>query len=90
MVPNIQKTAELVQEISAASREQDSGSAQISMSIQGLDTVIQQNSSSSEEMASAADELQTQAEQLLEMVSNFIVKDSQEIPAPKMPKTLPA
>ena len=90
MVPNIQKTAELVQEISAASREQDAGSAQIAMSIQGLDTVIQQNSSSSEEMASAADELHNQAEQLHEMVSRFTVKNSPDTLNRDLPKELPA
>ena len=45
IVPNIQKTAELVQEISAASKEQDSGAEQINKAIQQLDQVIQQNAS---------------------------------------------
>ena len=71
MVPNIQKTAELVQEIAAASREQDAGAEQISKSIQQLDSVIQQNASASEEMASTAEELSGQAEQLAEMISFF-------------------
>jgi len=71
LVPNIQKTAELVQEISAASREQDAGAEQISKSIQQLDSVIQQNASASEEMASTAEELSSQSEQLAEMISYF-------------------
>ena len=71
MVPNIQKTAELVQEIAAASREQDAGAEQIGKSIQQLDSVIQQNASASEEMASTAEELSGQAEQLAEMISFF-------------------
>ncbi len=71
LVPNIQRTAELVQEISAASREQDSGAEQINKSIQQLDNVIQQNASSSEEMASTAEELQSQSEQLIEIISFF-------------------
>lgn len=62
LVPNIQSTAELVQEISAASREQDAGADQINKSIQQLDTVIQQNASASEEMASTAEELSSQSE----------------------------
>jgi methyl-accepting chemotaxis protein len=45
LVPNIQKTAELVQEISAASNEQSSGAEQINRAIQQLDQVIQQNAS---------------------------------------------
>ncbi len=71
LVPNIQKTAELVQEISAASREQDAGANQINQSIQQLDMVIQQNASASEEMASTAEELSGQSEQLSEIISFF-------------------
>ncbi|PLX72190.1 MAG: hypothetical protein C0614_14015 [Desulfuromonas sp.] len=73
LVPSIQKTAELVQEISAASREQDAGAEQIAKSIQQLDAVIQQNASASEEMASTAEELSGQAEQLAEMIAYFKV-----------------
>ena len=75
LVPNIQKTSELAQEISAASREQDAGAEQISKSMQQLDSVIQQNASASEEMASTAEELSGQAEQLSEMISFFAVND---------------
>jgi methyl-accepting chemotaxis protein len=79
MVPNIQRTAELVQEIAAASREQDAGAEQISKSIQQLDAVIQQNASASEEMASTAEELSGQAEQLAEMIAFFVVDDGARI-----------
>ena len=75
LVPNIQKTAELVQEISAASREQDAGAEQISKSIQQLDAVIQQNASASEEMASTSEELSGQSEQLAEMISFFMIDE---------------
>lgn len=75
LVPNIQKTAELVQEISAASREQDAGADQIAKSIQQLDAVIQQNASASEEMASTSEELSGQSDQLAEMISFFSVDD---------------
>jgi methyl-accepting chemotaxis protein len=71
MVPSIQKTAELVQEIAAASREQDSGAGQISKAIMQLDQVIQQNASASEEMASTAEELTSQAEQLQDLIGFF-------------------
>jgi methyl-accepting chemotaxis protein len=73
MVPDIQKTAELVQEISAASREQDTGAEQINKAIQQLDQVIQQNAGASEEMASTAEELASQAEQLLCAIGFFKV-----------------
>jgi methyl-accepting chemotaxis protein len=64
MVPDIQKTADLVQEISAASKEQDAGAEQINKAIQQLDSVIQQNASASEEMSSTSEELASQAQQL--------------------------
>ena len=71
IVPDIQKTAELVQEINASSREQDSGAGQINKAIQQLDRVIQQNASAAEEMASTAEELSSQAEQLQRAVAFF-------------------
>ncbi|TGU71129.1 HAMP domain-containing protein [Geomonas terrae] len=71
MVPDIQRTAELVQEISAASREQDTGAEQINKAIQQLDQVIQQNASASEEMSSTAEELASQAEQLQGTIAFF-------------------
>ena len=78
LVPNIQRTAELVQEISAASREQDTGAEQINTSIQQLDSVIQQNASASEEMASTAEELSSQSEQLLEMINFFQMAEAKK------------
>ena len=77
IVPDIQKTAELVQEISASCREQDVGADQINKSIQQLDLVIQQNASSSQEIASTAEELFSQAEQLQQAVASFIVDGSE-------------
>jgi methyl-accepting chemotaxis protein len=71
LVPDIKKTAELVQEISAGSREQSSGAEQINKAIQQLDQVIQQNASASEEMASTSEELSSQAEQLLATIGFF-------------------
>jgi methyl-accepting chemotaxis protein len=74
ILPDVQKTAELVQEISAASREQDSGAAQINKAIQQLDQVIQENASASEETSSTASELSAQAEQLQEVIGFFKVE----------------
>jgi len=71
LVPDIQKTAELVQEINAASKEQTTGSDQINAAIQQLNQVIQQNASAAEEMASTAEELSSQAEQLQDTISFF-------------------
>jgi methyl-accepting chemotaxis protein len=58
ILPNIQKTAELVQEISAASKEQDIGAQQITSAIQSLERVIQQNSGGADEMAATAEQLE--------------------------------
>ncbi len=71
MLPDIQKTAELVQEISASSREQDTGADQINKAIQQLDQVIQQNAGATEEMASTSEELSSQAEQLKATIAFF-------------------
>ena len=71
MLPHIRKTSELVQEINASSREQDSGAGQINKAIQRLDQVIQQNASAAQEMASTAGELSSQAEQLQGVVAFF-------------------
>ena len=71
LVPDIQRTAELVQEISAASNEQNAGAEQINKALQQLDQVIQQNASASEEMASTSEELSSQAEQLQATIGFF-------------------
>jgi methyl-accepting chemotaxis protein len=71
ILPDINKTADLVQEISVASREQDTGAEQINKAIQQLDKVIQQNASAAEEMASTAEELSSQAEQLQGTIAFF-------------------
>lgn len=76
LVPDIQKTAELVQEISAASNEQNSGAEQINKAIQQLDQVVQQNSGAAEEMSSTAEELAAQSEQLQGAIAFFKIDNS--------------
>jgi methyl-accepting chemotaxis protein len=71
LVPDIQRTAELVQEITAASKEQDTGAVQINQALQQLEQVIQQNASAAEEMASTTEELTGQSEQLVGALSFF-------------------
>ena len=73
LVPDIQKTAELVQEINGASTEMNSGAEQINKAIQQLDQVIQQNAGAAEEMSSTAEELSSQAEQLQSTIEFFKV-----------------
>jgi methyl-accepting chemotaxis protein len=103
LVPDIQRTAELVQEISAASSEQNAGAEQINKALQQLDQVIQQNASASEEMASTSEELSSQAEQLQSSIAFFHLgataarvtrqathRGKPQSGARKAPKTLPA
>ena len=71
LVPNIQKTADLVKEISAASNEQNTGAEQINTALQQLQGVIQQNASASEEMASTSEELSGQAQGLMASIDFF-------------------
>ena len=71
IVPEVEKTSQLVQEITAASNEMNSGADQVNNAIQQLNQVTQQNASSSEELASNAEELSSQAEQLQQVVSFF-------------------
>lgn len=71
VVPNVEKTASLIQEISAASDEQKTGTDQIVTAITQMDKVAQQSAASSEELAATSEELSSQAEQLQEMIGYF-------------------
>lgn len=71
IAPEIGRTAKLVQEITAASMEQNSGAEQVNNAIQQLNHVTQQNAAASEEMATGSQELSSQAQQLLELISFF-------------------
>ena len=74
LVPDIQRTADRVKEISAASREQAAGVDQISMSIQKLNDVAQQNAGSAEELSASSEELAAQADHLKQAISYFNVE----------------
>jgi methyl-accepting chemotaxis protein len=71
MVPTINKTSELVQEISAASSEQTSGVNQITTAMSHLNSATQQNASASEQLSATAEELSGQAAQLQDMMAFF-------------------
>jgi len=77
IIPDIRKTAELVQEINASSSEQSTGAVQINQAIMQLDQVIQSNAAASEEMAATAEELAGQAEQLKNAVAFFKMREEQ-------------
>jgi methyl-accepting chemotaxis protein len=74
IVPSIQRTAELVQEIAAASEEQTAGVEQINRAVNQLDQISQQNAAASEELASAAEQLNSQSQHLLQMIALFDCK----------------
>ena len=71
LIPEIQKTADLIQEIAAANTEQSNGVTQINSAVQQLNTVTQQNASASEELASSSEELSAQASHLKNLISFF-------------------
>lgn len=91
MLPSIQKTSDLVQEISAASVEQASGASQINQAMEQLNSITQQSSSSSEELASTSEEMSSQAEKLQQLMTFFkideaghtVVRKAASKPAPK-------
>ncbi|NJO91533.1 MAG: PAS domain-containing protein [Chloroflexia bacterium] len=85
IVPDIQKTAVLVKDITAASLEQNAGSGQINNAITQLNTVTQRTSVASEEMAANAEELTSQAEQLSETIA-FFKTDTDKIGASRRDK----
>jgi methyl-accepting chemotaxis protein len=77
IIPDMRRTAELVQEISASSKEQSAGAEQIAKAMTQLDSIIQQNASASEELASMAEELSGQSARLSDAVSFFRLKDGE-------------
>ncbi len=81
LVPDIQKTAELVQEISVASREQDVGSGEINTALQQLDQVVQQSAASAEELASSAAELSGQVDGQRQAMRFFTLAQETDVAA---------
>ncbi|MGR3496200.1 HAMP domain-containing methyl-accepting chemotaxis protein [Citreimonas sp.] len=85
LVPNIQRTADLVQEISASTREQNVGAEQINEAIRELDKVIQQNAAAAEQSAATSEELAAQSQQLNAVIGFFNV-DNGGVRATSAPK----
>ena len=71
IVPDIQRTATLVAEITTASRGQSAGTAQLTQALQQLDRVTQQNAAAAEELSATAEELTAQAQSLQGSVAFF-------------------
>ncbi len=75
IIPEINKTAKLVQEIAAASKEQSSGAAQVNMAIQQLNQATQQNAAASEKVATNSEQLASQANLLMETIGFFTIDE---------------
>ena len=82
MIPNIIKTADLTQEISAAAREEDIGAQQINKAVIELDSLVQRSASSSEEFASLSEEMAQQSDELLKALQFFKFEKSASFGAP--------
>ena len=92
LVPSIQKTAELVQEVAAASQEQSASVAQMNKAMALVDQVTQRNAAAAEELASTAEQMSSQAESLQQIVSFFQVaspEDGQSSGPPVLPPSPP-
>ncbi|MBJ7312030.1 methyl-accepting chemotaxis protein [Rugamonas sp. CCM 8940] len=79
MAPNIKKTSDLVQEITAASEEQSAGLAQINQAISQLSQTTQQNAAGSEELASTSEQMSSQAEELQQTMGFFKLAGSKPL-----------
>jgi methyl-accepting chemotaxis protein len=81
LVPEIRKTAALIQEIAASSKEQDRSTGQIKRAVDELDDIVQQNASAAEQMASTSEELASQAEELRQLMGFFKISENGSQPA---------
>ena len=96
LVPSIQKTADLVQEIAAASQQQAAGVVQIHKSMEMVDQVTGRNAGTAEELASTAEEMSAQAESLRLLMGFFMIagghaprQASNHPTAPRLPQPAP-
>jgi len=76
VVPKIEETAQLVQDISNAAKEQDVGISQINTAMNELDQLTQTNAASSQQLASASEQLSGQADSLEQMMNFFKVSET--------------
>jgi methyl-accepting chemotaxis protein len=79
IVPSIQKTADLVQEISAASSEQNSGVGQINQAISQISSSVQQNAAASEQLASTSEQVNAQALELQSLMGFFTLETAPQV-----------
>ena len=89
LLPEIEKTKDLVYGISASSEEQNTGATQVNLAVQELDKIVQQNAAASEKMASTADSLTAQAGQLQSAMEFFQLSSQPRMPNDTALKTKP-
>lgn len=90
LLPDIEKTSSLIQEIANASMEQDAGVGQVNNAITLLNDISQQNAGISEELASSAEQLSASAEELKRVISYFKTEEIEKnTPIVKEPKLQP-
>jgi methyl-accepting chemotaxis protein len=87
IIPTITKTSDLVQDISSASEEQNSGVGQINSAMGQLSQATQQNASASEELAATAEEMSAQAEQLARIMAFFKIGATQKQDAARVSRS---
>ncbi|MES2824387.1 MAG: methyl-accepting chemotaxis protein [Pseudomonadota bacterium] len=87
IVPSIRKTADLVQEIAAASSEQTSGVNQINAAINQVNQTMQQNAAASEELSSTSEEMSGQAMRLQEAIGYFRLSNDYSTQAARRPQS---
>ncbi|EPD34249.1 MCP four helix bundle domain-containing protein [Delftia lacustris] len=87
IVTQTHRVAELISDIGAATQEQSQGVTQVSDAVQQLDQVTQQNASLVEESAAAADSLNKQAAQLVQLVSVFRLDENATRPQAALSKS---
>ncbi|MCR4715532.1 MAG: methyl-accepting chemotaxis protein [Treponemataceae bacterium] len=90
MIPNIIKTADLTQEISAAAREEDIGAQQINKAVIELDSLVQRSASSAEEFASLSEEMASQSDDLLKALQFFKFERQKIVASPAKHTAKPA
>ncbi len=79
LIPDIQKTAELVSEINSASVEQTTGANQISSAVDQFGTIVQENAAASEQLASTSEELAAQTEHLRGIVTQIMTGETETV-----------
>ncbi|MCZ0750250.1 hypothetical protein OWD11_02550 [Aeromonas enteropelogenes] len=80
MLPGIEQTATLVQEIASASREQRANVSQINIAVTQISDGMQASAASAEELSSTSEELSATAQQLQELMQQFILRSGYRQP----------